>query len=267
MNAFEHDELEPVKGEDGSIWGKDERGLPFRRCLRYTLEDVTRKTFLNRAIMGCQDLEQLESIIDAYADVFPEIFAGACYKPLLELLPIHTAIRAKRLEVVQMLVNKGLAPEKVDLLLSEGLIKVKSRVYTDNHIANPFNVALALMEEDMCLVLIKNSNGPFRRYTKYVLDSHDDSSGPAGFTNENNDSDDGPDDDLDDVPDDDTGIDWEARPEMVFYADDEPIEVAFTSVLKIAEDAGMYRLLPLLLQNWKQVPRPRLSTTHALFWI
>ncbi|KAK7953213.1 hypothetical protein PG988_013907 [Apiospora saccharicola] len=93
VNAFKHGKLEKEKDEDRApIWVRDERGFTKHECLGYALEDVTRKTLLNRAIMGCRDLEVLERIIDVYADVFPDIFTGACCRPLLELLPIHSAI-------------------------------------------------------------------------------------------------------------------------------------------------------------------------------
>ena len=217
VNAFEHDTFEIEWGEDG---------IP---VCGYTLEDVTRKTLLNRAIMGCRDLEVLERIIDAYAEVFPSIFTGACCRPLLELLPIHSAIRARRPEVVHMLASKGLAPAKVDFLLCErGHFRFEGR----GCVANPFNVAaLAVQDEDMCLDLISNSNGP---------GSHDLEPDLAPIAQSRDDYYD---------PESDSELGFGSTFPFWRY---ESIEYRMVSYLKIADDAGMDRLLPALLQYWKQ---------------
>ncbi|KAK7911726.1 hypothetical protein PG985_014207 [Apiospora marii] len=230
VKAFEHDRFEIEKGADGKpIWGRDERGFPEHARLRYTLEDVTRKTLLNRAIMGCRDLEVLERIIDAYADVFPDIFTGACCRSLLELLPIHSAIRAKRPEVVRMLASKGLAPAKVDFLLCRrGQFRFEQRTC----VANPFNVAfLTVQDEEMCLALISNSNGPGNHDLKPDL-------APSALA-----------EDDDDDPESDSEFGFRWRTPFWSY---ESLERRMVSYLNIAEDAGMYRLLTALLQHWKQ---------------
>ncbi|KAK8046046.1 hypothetical protein PG996_014110 [Apiospora saccharicola] len=232
VNAFKHGKLEKEKDEDRApIWVRDERGFTKHECLGYALEDVTRKTLLNRAIMGCRDLEVLERIIDVYADVFPDIFTGACCRPLLELLPIHSAVRARRPEVVRMLVSKGLAPAKIDFLLSrEGQFEFRGEEYA----ANPFNVAaLTVRDEDICLVLLGNSNGPDSHNLKSDLasnaDSHDES---------------------------DPESDWLFGSSRSFSGY-EPEAAVKATYLAIAEDARMYRLLPALLQYWKQESSPK----------
>ncbi|KAK8054684.1 hypothetical protein PG994_009751 [Apiospora phragmitis] len=78
-------------------------------------------TCLNRAIRRCRDLEKLELIIDIYAKLVPEVFRGSWHR-LEEMTSIHTAIRAKRLDVVQLLVNKGLAPECNDTVMGKPLM-------------------------------------------------------------------------------------------------------------------------------------------------
>ncbi|KAK7995104.1 hypothetical protein PG990_013877 [Apiospora arundinis] len=117
-DAYLNDQRETLKENRVTVTKPDHNGFPREVHVSYTLDDVTSKTFLNRAIMGCMDLDKLEQIINTYVEVFPEIFIGACCKPLLELAPIYTDVRAKRPFVVQMLVNKGLAPtDIVDRLL------------------------------------------------------------------------------------------------------------------------------------------------------
>ncbi|KAK8859699.1 hypothetical protein PGQ11_010433 [Apiospora arundinis] len=117
-DAYLNDQRETLKENGVTVTKPDHNGFPREVHMSYTLDDATSKTFLNRAIMGCMDLDKIEQTIDTYAEVFPEIFTGACCKPLLELAPIYTAVRAKRPFVMQMLVNKELAPtDIVDRLL------------------------------------------------------------------------------------------------------------------------------------------------------
>ncbi|KAK8062969.1 C6 transcription factor [Apiospora hydei] len=194
--------------------------------IQHKLESLTSKTFLNKAIVHCTDLEKLEQIIDAYVAVFPAAFTGACYGPLLELVPIHAAVYAKRLDVVQMLVSKGLAPAFVDSFFTYGQVEVRwdddSRMFE----ASPFNVALSERDEDMCLALLDGADGPLCEVKEEDDDDDDD------------DDDDGYESDL-------SYDDFEER--------DRSEDVKLARYLKIAEANKMYRLIPALLQYWKWV--------------
>ncbi|KAK8859866.1 hypothetical protein PGQ11_010600 [Apiospora arundinis] len=133
-----------------------------------TFDQVTR-TFLNRAIRRCGDLGKLELIVDMYVEILPEAFRGA-WHGLGEMTPIHTAIRARRLEVVHMLFAKGLAPECNDTVLGRPLMVWGPSEGEGYYWGNPqeglqqavrfdstlFNVALQARAEDICLYLLKS---------------------------------------------------------------------------------------------------------------
>ncbi|KAK8046048.1 hypothetical protein PG996_014112 [Apiospora saccharicola] len=124
---------------------------------------------LNQAIRQCRDMAKLELVIDVYHQFVPSVFRGSWHR-LEELTPIQTAIRAKRLDVVQLLFNKGLAPECNETILGRPLLSwgnseelpfwgnpdedmkpvVRCR-------PNLFNMALAARSEGICLFLLKNS--------------------------------------------------------------------------------------------------------------
>lgn len=106
---------------------------------------------------------KLELIMDTYHHFVPSVFQGSWYR-LAELTPIHTAIRAKRLDVVQLLF-KGLTPECNDTVMGRPLLSWDSSYWVnpDEDMKpavrcrpNLFNVALAARSEGICFFLLKN---------------------------------------------------------------------------------------------------------------
>ncbi|KAK6836229.1 hypothetical protein PG987_006724 [Apiospora arundinis] len=242
---------EALKDENGdTIWVKNHLGFPTRACRRYTLDEVTRKTLLNRAIMRCQDMTKLEAIVDAYVDVFPEIFTGACTRTLLELLPIHAAVKTKRPQVVQILINKGLAPALVDKVIStSGRVEVEWEDEYDKFDSNPFNLALSEKQEEVCLYLINQMTGPLNKRKE---------------ANESDDSD-LSDSDSDSVSD--SGSDSDDFGYDLDDSDDEeerPLDAEMATYLKIAEACGMYQLIPALLQYWNRTCPAHLYSLRRL---
>lgn len=142
----------------GDLWGPPENP-------KYNLGRLASKTFLNRAIVHCPDLAVLEDIIDEYAHIFPAAFTGAWVGPLVELQPIHAAVRAKRSDVVQLLVSKGLAPVSIDSLFGRPRVEVdwavsstSSRFSNPYHTldATPFSIAFSGRDEDSCIALLED---------------------------------------------------------------------------------------------------------------
>ncbi|KAK8062963.1 hypothetical protein PG997_015060 [Apiospora hydei] len=133
-----------------------------------TFDQATRSC-LNLAIRRCRDLEKVELIISLYLRFVPTAFRGSWHL-LDELTPIHTAIRAKRLDMVQLLFEKGLAPECNDTVLGKPLL-LWGTEGEEGYWGNPdegmkqavrvrpnlFNVALSARAEDICLFLLENS--------------------------------------------------------------------------------------------------------------
>ncbi|KAK6858231.1 hypothetical protein PG995_005930 [Apiospora arundinis] len=158
-DAYLDDQREKLKENGVTVTKADHNGFPREVHMSYTFDDVTSKMFVNRAIMGCMDLDKIEQIIDTHAEVFSEIFIGACCKPLLELAPIHTAVRAKRPFIMQMLINKKLTPtDIVDRLLPTkrfiGMLKLWSAGSYGWAPATPYVVAMTKKDEDICLILL-----------------------------------------------------------------------------------------------------------------
>ncbi|KAK6836403.1 hypothetical protein PG987_006898 [Apiospora arundinis] len=158
-DAYLDDQRETFNENGVTVTKADHNGFPREVHMIYTLDNVTSKTFLNRAIMRCMDLDKLEQIINTYAEVFPEIFIGACCKPLLEFAAIHPAVRARRPFLVQMFVNKGLAPTGiVDRLLPTkrfiGTPKLWSAGSYGWAPATPYVVAMKEKDEDICLIIL-----------------------------------------------------------------------------------------------------------------
>ncbi|KAK7911723.1 hypothetical protein PG985_014204 [Apiospora marii] len=131
--------------------------------------DQATESCLNQAIRQCRDMAKLEMIIDMYRQIAPAVFRGSWHR-LEELTPIHTAIRAKRIDVVQMLFKKGLAPECNDTVLGRPLLfwgNPEKLYFWGNPNEgmkqavrcrpNLFNVALAARSESICLFLLTNS--------------------------------------------------------------------------------------------------------------
>lgn len=182
------------------------------------MDGLTGKTLLNRAIVQCGDIAQIGEIIDAYIEIFPAAFTGACCGPLLELVPIHAAVRAKRPDAVQLLVSKGLAPPYVDSFFIDGEVKVAW--YGDYRWleASPFNVALSERDEDICLALVGGGDEPLTVFTqgndRYASHLADDDAIEEGNISR---------------------------------------DVKLARYLKMAEHNKMYRLIPALLQHWKRV--------------
>lgn len=105
---------------------------------RCKLNSMTGKTFLNRAIVRCGDIAQIEDIIDTYVEVYRPVFAGACCGPLLEL-----------------------APPYVDSFFTDGEVKVAWYGEYRRFQASPFNVALSKGDEETCLALLGcGADGP-----------------------------------------------------------------------------------------------------------
>ncbi|KAK8859868.1 hypothetical protein PGQ11_010602 [Apiospora arundinis] len=240
LGAFQFCRPEALQDENGdTIWVENNLGFPTRACRRYTLDEVTRKTLLNRATMRCQDMTKLEAIVDAYVDVFPDIFTGACTRTLLELLPIHAAVKAKRPQVVQILINKGLAPALVDKVIStSGRVEVEWEDEYDKFDSNPFNLALSKKQEEDHLTREKRQMSLMTltcpTLTRTLSDSGSDSD-DFGY-------------DLDDSDDE----------------EERPLDAEIATYLKIAEACGMYRLIPALLQYWNRTCPAHLYSLRRL---
>ncbi|KAK8036208.1 hypothetical protein PG993_008822 [Apiospora rasikravindrae] len=133
-----------------------------------TFDQATRSC-LNLAIRRCRDIEKVELIVSLYLRFVPTVFRGSWHL-LEELTPIHTAIRARRFDMVQLLFKKGLAPECNDTVLGKPLLLWGTEGEESPH-GNPhegmkqavrfrpnlFNVALGARAEDICLFLLENS--------------------------------------------------------------------------------------------------------------